>query len=212
MTSPNHRLSLEEVLDEFFFATEKPNANMVLRACEAHPEFSEDIMEFAALWTVYETAEDPTEVFQPSTVADQDVSSLQSYVLTRLHQTNPTTQSTDSDIEAATKAVSTLAGGALRRAAAASRLGSATILLQKILTNSITNIPASVLAALSVHLNVAMAGLQMAIAGRTQLVGRHYSSKNKPAVPQKESWENAVRSLSLPKDELDRLLQLLDEE
>jgi hypothetical protein len=56
MTSPTRKLSLEEVLDEFFFSADNPSPAMVLRACEAHPEYREDILEFAALWSSYEAS------------------------------------------------------------------------------------------------------------------------------------------------------------
>lgn len=208
MTSPNHRLSLEEVLDEFFFAAKKPTTAMVLRACEAYPEYREDIMEFAALWTSYETAEEPTDAIS-LTVADDDVARLQSFVLNRLHQLDHESERTNQDdIEVAKNALTTLAGGTLRRAAAAADLGSATVLLQKILTNSITNVPTKVLAGLSSYMNVTLTALQGAIAERRLAIDRRYNASNKPTTPGKESWESAVRSLSLPRDEKERLLEL----
>lgn len=210
MTSPNHRLSLEEVLDEFFFTSEKPTTAMVLRACEAYPEYREDIMEFAALWTSYETAEEPTDAVS-LTVADEDVARLQSFVLNRLHQLDHESERTyQDDNEAAKNALTALAGGALRRAAAAADLGSATVLLQKILTNSITNVPTKVFAELSSYMNVTLNALQGAIAERSLEISRRYSASDKPTTLGKESWESAVRSLPLPRDEKERLLDMQD--
>ena len=213
MTSSNQRLLLEEVLDEFFFSAEKPTTTMVIRACEAYPEYREDIMEFAALWTSYEKADESAEAISHFSVSEEDVSRLQSFILNRLDQLdNKSKHVTQGDIESAKKALESLAGGKLRPAATAMGLGDSTILLQKILTNSITNVPTKVLTALSLHMNVALNVLQETIAGNRLAVGRRYSATNKPTTPEKESWEKAVRSLSLARDEVERLLDMQNKE
>jgi hypothetical protein len=213
MTLSNKRLSLEEVLDEFFFNAEKPTTTMVIRACEAYPEYREDIMEFAALWTSYENANESAETISHSSVSEEDVSRLQSFILSRLDQLdNQSKSATQSDVEGAKKALASLAGANLRRAAAAVGLGGSTILLQKILTNSITNVPKKIFTALSSHMNVALALLQETITGNCLAVGRRYSATDKPTTPQKETWERAVRSLSLSKEEIERLLNMQEKE
>lgn len=213
MTSPNKRLPLEEVLDEFFFNAEKPTIAMVISACEAYPEYREDIMEFAALWTSYENVNESAEAISHSSVSEEDVSRLQSFILNHLDQLdNQSKCANQSEIEGAKKALSSLAGANLRRATAAAGLGSSTILLQKILTNSITNVPKKVLTELSSHMNIALALLQETITGNCLAVGRRYSATDKPTSPQKETWERAVRSLSLPKEEVERLLNMQEKE
>ena len=210
MTSPNSRLLLEEVLDKFFFSAEKPSPAMVLRACETHPEYREDILEFAALWSSYEALPESASLASFSEVPDESVSRLQSFMLNRLHELDHK-PAQDGDVEAAKKALSALAGGALRRAASASGLGGATLLLQKILTNSIVNVPTRVLAGLATHLNVTLSALQQALSDGLA-VGRSYSASGKPNAPVNETWERAVRSLSVAEEERNRLLALQGEE
>lgn len=210
MTSPNRRLSLEEVLDEFFFSADKPSPALVLRACEAHPEFREDIMEFAALWSSYEAAPEPASAADVSEVPDESVSRLQSFVLNRLHELGQQPVS-DSDMETARVAVANLAGGKLRRAAAATGLGDSTLLLQKVLTNRIADVPSRVLASLAHHLNVATTALQQTL-GLELTGGLNYSASGKPNAPVTETWESAVRSLPVPATEKARLLALQGKE
>lgn len=213
MTSPNRRLSLEEVLDELFLEAEEPKQDLVLRACEAHPEFRSDILEFAALWAANNAANEQAEAVSPADISDEDVSLLQSFVLNQLHEIDQPAALNDSGgIEAATKALKAVAGAALRRATTAIGLGESTVLLQKVVTNAIANIPRRVLAALAGHLSVADASLRVAIGGRRLAGGRSYSASAKPTVPKQESWESAVRSLPVSKEEQDRLLALQDEE
>lgn len=59
MTTPASRITLDEVLDEFFYSADKPSAAMVLYACQAYPEYREDIIEFAALWSAYVASPEP---------------------------------------------------------------------------------------------------------------------------------------------------------
>lgn len=206
MTSPNRRPSLEEVLDEFFFSADKPSPDMVLRTCEAHPEYRADILEFAALWASHEAAPEPENVDALSAVSEESVSRLQSFVLNRLHELDEKTAQA-SGVEATKKAVANLAGGALRRAATAAQLGGSTLLLQKILTNSLKDVPSSVLGSLANHLNSTLAALQQSLAGTTA-IGRSYSASDKPYAPVKETWESAVRSLPVSDEEKSRLLAL----
>ena len=106
MTTPNRRLSLDEVLDEFFYSADKPTPAQVLRACEAHPEYRDDIVEFAALWTAYEASPEPIEDASLPKVTTDDVSRLQSYVLNRIHELDGKAAQT-SDLEATKRAIST---------------------------------------------------------------------------------------------------------
>lgn len=206
MTLPNRRLSLEEVLDEFFFSADVPSTDMLLRACNAHPEYRADILEFAALWVSHDAAPEPENAVAQRMVSEESISRLQSFVLNRLYELDQAVVQTE-DTEAAKKAVATLAGGELRRAAAAAQLGGSTLLLQKILTNSIKNVPSRVLGSIANHLNVTLVGLQQTLAG-TMAVGRRYSASDKPNAPVKETWENAVRSLPVSDEEKSRLLAL----
>ena len=210
MTLSNRRLSLEEVLDEFFFSADQPSPAMVLRACDIHPEYREDILEFAALWSSYEMTPEAASVASPSEVPDESVSRLQSFILNRLHELDNNVAQ-QSDVDAAKKALAALAGGALRRAASASGLGGATLLLQKILTNSIVDIPIKVLENLATHINVTLVALQEALSGN-RTISRRYSAQDKPNTPIKESWEQAVRSLAIDENESSRLLSFQTEE
>lgn len=203
MTSPNRRPSLEEVLDEFFFSAEKPSSSMVLSACEAHPEYREDIMEFAALWSSYETSPEPTDA--ENTVSEESVSRLQSYVLNRVHELDAKHVS-NSD-EAAQIALAGLAGGKLKRAAAAAGLGESTVLLTKVITKQIIDLPTIVLDELAKHLNVTVDALQRCF-GRDLAGGISYKASAKPNVPQTETWEHAVQALPVSEEEKMRLLSL----
>jgi hypothetical protein len=207
MTSPIPRLSLEEVLDEFFFSADKPSPDMVLRACEAHPEYREDILEFAALWSAYEASpEVPATAVMD--VSEESVSRLQSYVLNQLHEIDGKSAQT-SDLEATKRAISTLAGGKLGRAATAAGFASS-LLMTKVLT-TITNVPPRVIRDLAKHLHVAPADLRQCIG--PQFAGaRNYSSTRQPDAPGLETWESAVRSLPESEAEKKRLLGFQTEE
>jgi hypothetical protein len=206
MTSPNRRLSLEEVLDEFFFSADKPSPTMVLRACKAHPEYREDILEFAALWSSYEAS---PKVAIPEAVAEdseESASRLQSFVLNCLHELESKPES-ESDEAAARAAIAELAGAKLRRAAAAAGLGACTSLLNKVLTKRIRDVPGCVLNDLAQHLNIGVSGLQRCL-GFGLAGGMSYKASGKPNMPQVETWANAVHGLPVSQDEKERLLAL----
>lgn len=205
MTSPTRKLSLEEVLDEFFFSTDKPSPAMVLRACEAHPEYREDILEFSALWSSYEASPDVAAA-DAQEVSDESVSRLQSFVLNRLHELDRSSASS-SQAEAARKAVESLAGKSLRQAAAAAGLGASALLLTKVLTKSIVNVPTKVLHDLAAHLNVGLAGLEQCL-GPSLAGAKSFRAKGIPNASAQETWEAAVRSLSVSDEEKQRLLAL----
>ncbi|VBY40115.1 Uncharacterised protein [Burkholderia pseudomallei] len=205
MTSPTRKLSLEEVLDEFFFSADKPSPSMVLRACEAYPEYREDIIEFAALWSSYEASPDVA-ASHVHEVSDESVSRLQSFVLNRLHERDQGSASS-SQAEAAHKAVKSLAGKSLRQAAAAAGLGTSALLLTKVLSKSIVDVPTKVLDDLAAHLNVALAGLQQCL-GPSLAGAKSFRAKGIPNASAQETWEAAVRSLSVSDEEKQRLLAL----
>lgn len=205
MTSPIRKLSLDEVLDEFFFSADKPTSDMVLRACETHPEYREDILEFAALWSAYEASPE-VPAADTAEVSEESVSRLQSYVLNQLHELDDGT-ATSSQADAARKAIESLAGKRLKQAAAAAGLGASTLLLTKVLTKSIVDVPIKVLSDLAAHLNVALVGLQRCLG--PELAGtKSYRSKAAPNASSQETWKAAVQSLSLSNEEKQRLLSL----
>jgi hypothetical protein len=206
MTLPNRRLSLEEVLDQFFFSADTPSPDMVLRACEAHPEYREDILELAALWSSYEASPEPTLTKEVTHVSEESVSRLQSFVLNRVHELDLASPS-HADVEAARLAVEQLAGGKLRRAAAASGLGESVLLLTKVLTKGISDIPPKVLVALAGHLKVATRGLEQCV-GSSLSGARSFKASRAPDTPSVETWESAVRSLPVNDEEKRRLVTL----
>lgn len=204
MTSPNRRLSLEEVLDEFFFSAEKPSSSAVLSACAAYPEYREDIMEFAALWSSYEASPEPTGI--EDEVSEESVSRLQSFVLNHVHELDANSVS-DSDETAARTALAELAGGKLRRAAFAAGLGESTVLLTKAITRQISDLPTKVLDELAKHLRVTPSGLQRCFG--LELAGdMRYKASAQPNAPKRETWEHAVRALPTSEAEKMRLLSL----
>ncbi len=205
MTSPTRRLSLEEVLDEFFFSADKPSPAMVLRACEAHPQYREDILEFAALWSAHDASPE-TPAAEIANVSEESVSRLQSFVLNRLHELD-NGAGANSEAEAARKAIESLAGKRLKQAAAAAGLGASALLLTKVLTKSIVDVPIKVLSDLAAHLDVALDGLQRCLG--PELAGtKSYRSKAAPNASSKETWKAAVQSLSVSDEEKRRLLAL----
>lgn len=209
MTSLNRKLSLDEVLDEFFFSVDKPSPAMLLRACEAYPEYRQDIVEFAALWSSYETSPEPTAEMLGE-VSEESASRLQSFVLNLLHEQIEKSVS-DTDVDTARVAVESLAGGKLKRAAAAAGLGESTLLLQKVLTKRINNIPSQVLNGLAQHLSVLPKSLEQSLGMR--LAGsRSFKASDKPNEPRIETWESAVRSLPVGEREKKRLLALQGKE
>jgi hypothetical protein len=206
MTSPTRRLSLDEVLDEFFFSADKPSPDMVLRACEAHPEFREDILEFAALRSTYEASPE-VPAADTAEVSEESVSRLQSYVLNQLFEADGK-PAPASDIEGAKRAIAALKGAKLARAAEFLGFGDNVLLLVKVLT-TITNVPARVARDLAKHLQVLQSDLQQCLGPR--LVGsRSYSAARPPNAPGSETWESAVQALAVSEDEKKRLLALQD--
>ena len=206
MTLPDRRLSLEEVLDQFFFSADKPTPAMVSRACESHPGHRPDILEFAALWSSYEASPEPTNGEAAGTVSEDSVSRVQSFVLNRLHELDAKPAS-DTDVAVARAAVAGLAGGKLKRAAAAAGLGESALLLTKVLTKRITDVPAKVLNDLAQHLNVAASALLQCL-GLSLVGNMRYKSSAPPNAPATESWDSAVLALPVSADEKTRLLAL----
>jgi hypothetical protein len=209
MTSPNRKLSLEEVLDEFFFSAEAPSSAMVARACNTYPEYREDIMEFAALWSLYEASPEPT-AEALGEVDQKSVDRLQSYVLNLLHK-QTLGSDPDVDIEVARASIEDLAGGRLRNAAQAASLGECTLLLQKVLTKRIKNTPQVVTHRLAQYLNITRNALENLLGPRIAGPMR-YRSSDKPNISTIESWEEAVRSLPVDEVEKKRLLALQEED
>ena len=208
MTTPKNRPSLEEVLDKFFFSAEKPSSSIVLSACSTHPEYREEIMEFAALWSSYENSTEPTS-FEDE-VSEESVLRLQSFVLNRVHDLD-TKQVPNSDEVAARTALAELAGGQLKRAALAAGLGESTVLLTKAITKQISDLPSKVLDELAKHLKVTARGLQQCFG--IELAGDiRYKASAQPNIPQKETWEQAVKALSVSDTEKMRLLSLQQDE
>ena len=206
MTSPKRRPSLEEVLDQFFFSADTPSPTMVLRACDVHPEYREDILELASLWSSYEASQEPTLSKEVNHVSDESVSRLQSFVLNRVHELDHASPST-AEMEAARLAVEQLAGGKLRRAAAATGLGDSVLLLTKVLTRGISDIPPKVLSALAGHLKVATRGIEQCV-GPSLAGAKSFKASRAPDMPAVETWESAVRSLPVSDEEKRRLLAL----
>ena len=209
MTTPSRKLSLEEVLDEFFFSAEKPSPAAVIRASEAHPEYREDILEFAALWSSYE-ASPAVEKSDVKAISEESVSRLQSFVLNRIHELDQESASS-SQTEAARRAIDSLAGKSLRQAAVAAGLGASSLLLTKVLTKSIVNAPTKVLRDLAAHLNVALIGLQQCL-GPSLAGTKSFRAKGIPNASAQETWESAVRSLPVSDEEKQRLLALQTED
>jgi hypothetical protein len=213
MTSTNPRLSLDEVLAQFFFSASEPTPTMILEAVAAHPEYREGIIEFAALWAVYEATDEPSENAACAAVSDEDVARLQSFALNRLYELDHGSSQISTELpEEANKAIATLAGAALRRTASAIGFGNATVLLQKVVANRICDVPTKVLTALSKQLHIGVAGLQSAIESRRVGVAVSFSSTTKPAVSQRESWKRAVQALPMPEADRQRLLAMQAEE
>jgi hypothetical protein len=199
-------MSLEEVLDEFFYSADKPSATMVLRACQAHPEYREDIMEFASLWSSYAASPEPAKMTDE--VSEESVNRLQSFVLNLLHETDRKADAKPS-VDVVSAAIEGLAGGKLRRAAQAAELGESTLLLQKVLTKRLINVPRVVLDKLAEHLNFTIEALCQAL-GPGLAGARSYKSSDKPNSQAEETWESAVRALPVPEEEKKRLLSLQD--
>jgi hypothetical protein len=179
---------------------------MVLRACQSHPEYREDIMEFASLWSSYVASPEPARMTEDA--SDESVSRLQSFVLNLLHETDRKADSEPS-ADVVSGAIESLAGGKLRRAAKAAELGESTLLLQKVLTKRLIDVPRVVLDRLAEHLNLTIEALDQALSPK--LAGaRSYKSSDKPNSQVEETWEGAVRALPVPEEEKKRLLSLQD--
>jgi hypothetical protein len=199
-------MPLEEVLDELFYSDDKPSITMVLRACQTHPEYRDDIMEFVSLWSSYVASPEPTRMTDD--VSEESVNRLQSFVLNLLHETDRKVGAKPSD-DVVSAAIEGLAGGKLRQATKAAELGESTLLLQKVLTKRLLNVPHVVLDGLAKHLNLTIEALCQTLS--PGLAGaRSYKSSDKPNSQTEETWESAVRALPVPEEEKKRLLSLQD--
>lgn len=213
MTMQNRKLSLDEVLDEFFYNSDAPDAQKIQEAIDAYPEYRQDIVEFSALWASYESSPELDEEFRPSQVSDLSVSKVQSFILNRLHELEQSGQrDTAADLDAAKKSISNLAGNSLRKAADAAGLYGSSALLQKVLNNSIRNVPQRVLANLAMHLQVTIDALSGALLERGVGGGRSYKAADKPTVSQVEAWSSAVNRLPLMDEQKQMLIALQDKE
>lgn len=207
-------LTLDEVLDEFFYAAEKPDAMKLKEVLEAYPEYREDIVEFATLWASYENSEESQEVMAPSEVSVESINRIQSFVMRSLHELEHVAASgaTTKELDTAKEALQGLAGSALRKAAEGAGFFGSTILLTKILTKSISCVPKRALDSLANYLNVSSEGLALALDEASLGATRSYKSANKPSVSNSETWENAVNGLTLTLVQKQALLALSDQE
>jgi hypothetical protein len=212
MTTPNLNISLEEVIDEFFYSSDTPNVKKLQAAIDAHPEYREDLVDFAALWSSYENTPDLVEEFSPSMISDQSISTLQSFVLNRLHDLNNGAKGVVPDVGAAREALGKLVGNALRRAAAEIGLYGSSALLQKILNNGIQDVPCKVLENLALYLQITVDGLSGALTERGLGGAKSFKASEKPIVAQTETWANAVNMMSLSDEQKKALLALQDKE
>jgi len=212
MTTHTHKLSLDEVLDEFFYSSDTPDTLNLKKAINAYPEYRQDIVEFAALWASYENSPSSTEEVQPSSVPNESVSRLQSFVLNRLHELDHEPKRDNAaQLSAAKEGLNKLAGNALRRAAKAAGLYGSSALLQKVLNNGISNVPRAVVAQLAAHLQVSVVTLSIAIRERGLGGARSYKASDKPTVGTSETWENAVKGMPMTDEQKKALLALCDD-
>lgn len=213
MSHLNRRLTLEEVLDELFYASEAPDAEKLKDLLKVYPEYRKDIAEFAALWASHDNAEEPEYNPAYAEVSDESVSLLQSFVLNRLHELDQGKSSGPSaeDISVAKAALGQLAGASLKKAADVIGLCGSTVLLQKVLMNSINDVPKRVLGSLAAFMKISIDAMVLVIAERSAGSLRSYKSPGKPTVPQTETWESAVNGLPLTDDKKSELLSLTEE-
>lgn len=207
MTSPTRKPSLDAVLDEFFYTAEKLDPALIFRACESYPDYRNEILEFCALWSAHDSLPVTVETETLTPGEEEALVDLQSFVLNKVYEADSETNLV-TDLETAKEVIAKLGGGALRRTSAIIGLGGATLLLQKILTNSIRDVPNGVLLALASQLRIATAVLSQAISGAHASIGRSYKAMEPPLAPRQESWQAAVKSLGVTPDERKRLLEL----
>lgn len=91
------------------------------------------------------------------------------------------------------EALRKLAGNALRKAAEAVGLYGSSALLQKVLNNSIRDVPQKVLTKLATHLQVSAEALSGALLERGMGGAKSYKAVDKPTMAQSETWANAVK-------------------
>ena len=202
MTSPNRRASLEDVLDALFQRDDAPTREMIVQACQAHAEYREEILEFAALRVAQAALTEPAA--SELDASDASVMRLQSRVLNQLYGTPHAFE----EAESVRKALGSLAGQRLKAAAQATGLGS-TVLLHKILTCTIIDTPRAVLDRLAEFLNVGVALLSKEL-GPQLALHRSYKATGKPTVVGRESWEQAISSLAVDEEEKARLRAMQD--
>lgn len=190
----NNRLTLDEVLDEFFYASEKPSAEKMKEVLAAYPEYRNDIVEFTALWASYENAGESDEAMVPSAMPADCVARLQSFVMGRLHELKyEMVCSTSAGVEAAKQE---LAGSSIHREAEGVGFFGASMLLSKVLTNNIFQVPRRAIDTFGDCLDICSRVLGAAVRQGCLSVVRSYEADEKSAIQQIETLGSLRKELA----------------
>lgn len=126
------RLTLDEVLDRFFYAYEQPDAEKLKAVLAAYPEYRNDIVEFTALWASYVGSEPYHEAPLLSDTPAESLARIQSFVMGCLHENAKISGLNTQEMDGSKKSINGLAGLALRKVRVGESFFRSTILLAKI--------------------------------------------------------------------------------
>lgn len=212
MTQTTPTLELDDVLDQFFYASETPSRKLLHKLMEQYPQYSQELADFALHWSVTEPTDDSILIGRD--VSKETLLSTRSKVLNALYlNSKEKVQASNVDNITVDKVSSLLKNikgkKALIALSKSAGLGDNTILLGKLLTSSIIDPPKYVIDQISSYIDVPSELVaQYVIRPEPQAILRHFSTKGKPKVGGKETWVEAINNLVAPEEEKNRLLAL----
>ncbi len=204
MNSLDNRSELEVILEQLFHSADALSPEGLQRACEANPQFRAEIVEFAALWALHDAAPELAQKENPVPAAA--VSRLQSFVLNQLDALDSQVASSG-ELDAARQAIGRLKGSELKRASVAAGLFGSTLLLGKVITRRIPDVPREVTENLANYLRVTANALEKMF-GIEVAGDMNYKASEPPATYEEETWEDAVRTSDVSDDDKSRLLAM----
>lgn len=216
MTDTENMPTLDEVLDQFFYASNAPSKALLHDLMEKYPEYGEELSGFAFHWVVTEPTDDSQLV--RGEVPEESLISVRSKVFNALYESGEKASSSNENRkegtivslrDASTELKQIKGRKALKLVSSKAKLGYHTELLGKVLSGLIIDPPTVVMRGIAGHIDVPMELVAQCFASGNQQGGmRHFSAKNKPSATKQETWEDAVNHLTVSEEEKERLLNL----
>lgn len=200
MTEQTRDQRLEDILDAFMAEAQSPHASHVAGWVRRHPEFRQEIMDFAASWAVLERLPE-----KRNTVTDEQIRELGLAVFQRLRRAS----ATDAVAEAS-ESITGLVPVGNTLSALAQRAGLTAAFWRALDRRLVSNVPSQIVAVIAATIGSSVAAVDRYLAGPPRLAGTAlYSSSEQPALGEKTDFFDRVRrEPDLPGDRRAYLLSL----